>query len=161
MDLNRRFWSNDVQSIIRAEGHYGNALLTFSRDNEALPILRSVHEKRVALLGPRDRDSIGAANSIVLALTNLDRFAEARAVSRQNLTFAREDLGRNDDTWLRVAGAFSRAVLNDNECPAAELREMSKVMDDTSRAARLMLGATHPVARQLEIDLARVRARLS
>mmetsp|Transcript_26288 Transcript_26288/g.78913 ORF Transcript_26288/g.78913 Transcript_26288/m.78913 type:complete len:222 (+) Transcript_26288:3-668(+) len=156
--LSQRYWSHHQESVLHAQYDYANALLRFDRLDEGLCMLREIHEKRVALFGPEQRDSIGAANSLAIALVRLARFDEARAILKRQIPLARQ-LGGTQ--WVHAAGVFSRAVVEDDNCPTTELEEALTVMDDASRTARQTLGTAHPVAKALERDLGCIRARLT
>ena len=81
--------------------------------------------------------------------------------SRPLLPLTRRVLGANDDTTLRLAHSYAYAVMNYAAASRDELVFAEKLLEDTARRLRRVLGISHPGTANAEGDLAILRGRIA
>ena len=81
--------------------------------------------------------------------------------SRPLLPLTRRVLGANDDTTLRLAHSYAYAVMNYAAASRDELVFAEKLLEDTVRRFRRVLGTAHPSTPRAEADLATLRRRIA
>ena len=102
--------------------------------------------------------TITVASNYALALGKLERYAETKAVLRKMMPVAQRLLGENNYFTLKMRGLYATVLCADPGATLDDLRETLTTLEDTKRIARRVLGGTHPVTRDIESDLQKVRA---
>ena len=79
---------------------------------------------------------------------------------RRTLPVAKRVVGKNDETTLRMQWAYARALYEDPAATLDDLREAVTMLGETVRTARRALGGTHPLTRDIEVELRDAQAAL-
>ena len=122
---------------------------------------RDVYLGRVTLHGEEHIETLGAAVNYADALTSLERFEEAKALSRKATPVARRVLGENHEDTLRLKWIYATALCRDDGATLAELREAVNTLEEVERTARRVLGGSHPLTRTFEDHLRDTRVALA
>ena len=142
----------------------GNLAITYEalgQKERALPMRRDVYFGYVKILGEQHRDSIREATNYADTLLNLERFKEARSLTRKMMPVARRVLGENDATTLRIRWTYALALRLDSGSTLDDLREAVTTLEDTTRIARRVFGGAHPTTEELADELRDARAALA
>ena len=106
------------------------------------------------------RDSLKAATCYVSTLNDLNRFEEAKTLSRRSIPVARRTLGNSDHLTLQMKSNYAIALCKDDGATLDDLREAVTTLEETERTARRVLGSAHPVTMGIEHHLRKSRATL-
>ena len=131
---------------------------SLGREEEALQMRRDVYSGRLKLNGEEHKSTIRAALNYASSLTRLQCFEEAKTLLRQTMPVARRVIGENNDLTLRMRWIYAEALYLDTGATLDDLREAVTTLEETERTARRVLGGAHPVTRDIEDDLQKVRA---
>ena len=101
-----------------------------------------------------------AANNYADTLVNLERFEEAKSLSRKIVPVTRRVLEKHDDLVLRMRWNYAKALYNDPGATLDDLREAVTTGENTERIARRILGGAHPNVGSMEESLQQARATL-
>ena len=94
------------------------------------------------------------------SLFALQRFEEAKALSRQTMPVARRVLGESNDLTLIMRMNYARALYKDDDATLDDLREAVATLEDSERIARRVLGGAYPLTTGIEGALQNARAAL-
>ena len=95
------------------------------------------------------------------SLVELQRFEEARSLTRKMMPVARRVLGEGDNLTLRMRWNYAQTLYyRGDSATLDELREAVETLADSERIARRVFGGTHPITTGIERDLREARAAL-
>ena len=133
------------------------------RHEDAMRIRQGVYSGRLKLFGEEDEETLRAANNYALSLLKLQRYTEVKSLLRRTLPVARRVFEKNHITTLGMESIYAEALYSDPGAALDDLREAVNTLEDKERAARRILGGTHPLAvdfgRHLQKSRAALRAR--
>ena len=116
---------------------------------------------RVARLAPDVLEAVLVlANNYALSLLKLQRFEEAKSLLRKEIPVARRVLGEGNRLALKMRWIYAEALYKDGSATLDDLREAVTMLDDIARAARQVLGGSHPTTTGIEGELEDARAAL-
>ena len=95
-----------------------------------------------------------------MALSDLERFEEAKSMLRKSLPVARRVLGQDDYLTLRMRWFYARALYRADGATLDDLREAVNTLEETERTARRVLSGAHPHVEGMKEDLQSARAAL-
>ena len=98
---------------------------------------------------------------LAIAIGNLKRFEEAKALLRKSMPVARRVLRDSPDHTLRMRTIYASALYSAPDATLDDLREAVTTLEDTDRTARRVLGGAHPRTVNIERALQKVRAALA
>ena len=104
--------------------------------------------------------SVVLANNYALSLLKLQRFEEAKSLLRKEIPVARRVLGEGNRLALKMRWIYAEALYKDGSATLDDLREAVTMLDDIARAARQVLGGSHPTTTGIEGELEDARAAL-
>jgi hypothetical protein len=110
--------------------------------------------------GEEDVYTLRAANNLADVLLSLKRFEEARSLMRKATPVARRVFGQSHDVTFTMKKIHAEALYHDPGATHDDLREAVTILEELERAARRVLGSSHPRVRAIERSLARSRAAL-
>ena len=113
-------------------------------EERALSIRREVYIGHLRLYGENHRKTLLEANNLASLLIGLQRFKEVRSLLRKALPVARRLLGAEHEVTLSIREDFSGAILEDGDSSAEEKRKAVRMLEDTIRVMRRVLGTSHP-----------------
>ena len=93
----------------------------------------------------------------MVSLIELERFEEAKALSRKALPVARRVRGEEDRLTLKMRWTYAEALYRDTRATLDNLREALNTLEETTRSARRVLGSAHPTTLQMELSLRNAR----
>ena len=140
----------------------GNIAITYEslgRLEEALRLRRDSYSGFLKLHGDEHGSTLRAAHNYVGSLVVLNRFDEAKSLSRKLIPVARRVLGENEIT-LAMNLHYAMALYADDDATLDELREAVTTLEETERITRRVMGGAHPLAMQIELELRNARAAL-
>ncbi len=130
------------------------------RLDESHRMLRDVYFGRLKLHGEEHVSTILVANNYALSFLKLERFKEARSLTRQTMPVARRVLGENHEVTLRMRQAYAQLLCRDEGATLDDLREAVRTLEETERIARRVFGGAHPTTLRIESNLRSARATL-
>ena len=95
-----------------------------------------------------------------MALHDLERLTEAKALLRKTIPVARRLLGANDYITLTMKMNYAQDLYQDNGATLDDLREAVTTLEETERIARRVFGGAHPLTLAIEKYLQSARAAL-
>ena len=147
--------------ILTAQGNRAITYEMLGRLEDALEIKREVYIGRLKLSGKEDYDTIRESNNYADTLVRLERFEEAKSVLRKMMPAARRVLGENNEITLKMRAVYARSLYEDQAATLYDLRKAVTTLEETEETARRVLGAAHPTAMTIELDLRESREALS
>ena len=141
----------------------GNLAITYEalgRHEEAILIKRDVYYGNLRLNGNEHYDTIREAFNYANSLAGLQRFEEAKSLSRKTIPVARRVLGEAALITLSMRGIYAQSLYEDNGTTLDDLREAVATLEETERTARRVLGGAHPLTEVIEDHLHESRAVL-
>ena len=122
---------------------------------------REVYSGRLKLDGEEHERTLLAANNYAFSLMKLERFEEAKTLLRRMLPVARRVLGESDGLTLKLQSINAASLHRDPGATLDEIHEAMKVLEDTERTARRVLGGAHPLTTVIDRSLREARAALA
>ena len=94
------------------------------------------------------------------SLNELGRFEETKSLMRRQMPVAQRVLGEGHEITLKMRWVYAQSFYEDDGATLDDLREAVTTLEDTVRAARRVLGGTHPIVANIEHRLLKSRAAL-
>ncbi len=104
--------------------------------------------------------STATATAYAVALHDLERLTEAKALLRKTIPVARRVLGANDYITLMMKMNYSQDLYQDDGATLDDLSEAVTTLEESARTARRVFGGSHPVTAEIELSLRESRAVL-
>jgi hypothetical protein len=139
--------------ILAAKGNLAMKYQALGRHEEAARMMRDVYSGRLKLKGEADERTLGAAHNYAFSLINLQRFEEAKALSRKAMPVARCVFGESHELMLRMRCNYAQALYWDPAATEDDLREAVATFEDAGRIARRVFGGAHPLTVDIEEEL--------
>ena len=146
--------------MLYVQGNMACTYAVLGRHEEALSQRRHVYSRHLKLKGKENIDTLREADNYALSLIDLERFEEARLLSRRMMRVARRVLGASHNTTMRISRSYGKAIHRDAGATLDDLREAVTTLEDTARIARRVLGGAHPLTTDIEGNLQDARAAL-
>ena len=121
---------------------------------------QDVYSGRLKLDGEEDGHTLAEANNYAALLNQLERFEEAKTLLRKTIPVARRVLGERDGLVLKMRTIYARTLYSHNGAPLDDICEAVNTLEDVTRTARRIFGATHPITDSIERFLREARAAL-
>ena len=102
------------------------------------------------LKGDAHEETLREATSCAITLSNLHRYAEAKALLRKMIPVARRVLAESDDLQFRMRMACNRALCEDPAKTLDDLREAVSMLEEIEPTARRVLGGAHFIVEEIE-----------
>ena len=131
------------------------------RSEQAVRMRRDVYSGHLKLDGEEHEITCIAANNYADTLVNLERFEEAKSLSRKIVPVTRRVFGEGHRVTLITRKIYAKALYMDTGATLDDLREAVATMEDVERIARRVLGGAHPLTTANEGALRRARAALA
>ena len=122
---------------------------------------KTVYAGQVRLFGDLHEKTLDSALNLSITLVRADKAGESMAFSRPLIPMARRALGADHDACLRLAHSYAYAVTYCASASRDELIFAEKLLEDTVRRFRRVLGTAHPSTPRAEADLATLRRRIA
>ena len=148
------------RNVLNTQGNLAITYEALGQKERALPMRRDVYFGYVKILGKQDYDSIREATNYADTLLNLERFKEARSLTRKMMPVARRVLGENDAITLNMRWSYARALYEDTSAALADLREAVTTLEEMERIVRRKFGSAHPLTKKIEVSLEEAQAAL-
>ena len=111
---------------------------------------------RFGLERPRARAAYNYANTLV----KLERFEEAKSLTRKTIPVVRRVLGEGNEHTLKMRSLYAYSLYSNPGATLEDLREAVTTFEDIVRIARRVLGAAHPLTTGIEKQLQNARVVL-
>jgi hypothetical protein len=161
-DLSMRRRLGDSQgSILVRQGNLANTYSDLGRFEQALPLKRDVYLGTLKLEGEEHGETIREAIGYTSTLIDMQRHAEAKALSRKTTPVARRVLGETHKFTLLMRTNYARALYMDPDATLEDLCEAMETLEDLEATARRVLGGSHPLTTDIRRDLHKTRERRS
>ena len=131
------------------------------RFEEALRMRRDVYSGHLKLNGEQHEETLRAANNYAWGLRELQRFKEAKSLLRATIPVARRVLGPSNEVTLKLRRNCAEALYLNSSPTLDDRREAVTTLEDTTRIARRVFGASHPTTTGHEESLRDARAALA
>ena len=122
---------------------------------------RSVYAGRVLVSGEFHEKTLLSALNLSIALVKAGNASESKTFTRPLLPLARRALGADHHIPLRLAHSYAYAFMDCTNSSRDELIFAEKLLEDTARRLRRVLGISHPGTANAEGDLAILRRRIA
>ena len=93
-------------------------------------------------------------------LGDLERFEEAKSISRRSIPVAIRVLGENHDLTLKLKLLYAQLLYKDDGATLDDLHEAVAALEEIAPTARRVFGGAHPTTMWLEGSLVRARMAL-
>jgi tetratricopeptide (TPR) repeat protein len=148
-------------NILIANSNLASTYACLGRYEHASRMQREVYSGRVRLDGEEHKNTLIAANNYAASLIGLERYQEVKSLMRKMLPVARRVLGESHDVTLRMQWIYARPLYSDTNATLGELRAAVKTLEEAEGIARRVLGASNPLAGELETALQDSRTALA
>ena len=101
---------------------------------------------RFGLERPRARAAYNYANTLV----KLERFEEAKSLTRKTIPVVRRVLGEGNEHTLKMRSLYAYSLYSNPGATLEDLREAVTTFEDIVRTARRVFGAAHPLTTGIE-----------
>ena len=118
---------------------------------------QDTYSRWLKLKGDAHEETLREATSCAITLSNLHRYAEAKALLRKMIPVARRVLAESDDLQFRMRMACNRVLCEDPAKTLDDLREAVSMLEEIEPTARRVLGGAHPITAGIERDLQEAR----
>ena len=145
----RRIGVPDGQMLV-AQSNIANTYDLLGRFEEALSMRQDTYSRWLKLKGDAHEETLREATSCAITLSNLHRYAEAKALLRKMIPVARRVLAESDDLQFRMRMACNRALCEDPAKTLDDLREAVSMLEEIEPTARRVLGGAHPIVEDIE-----------
>ena len=147
--------------LLTAQNNLAISYEYIGRREQALLMRRDVYSGWLKLKGEESRDALMSANNYAASLIGLERYQEVKSLMRKMLPVARRVLGESHDVTLRMQWIYARPLYSDTNATLGELRAAVKTLEEAEGIARRVLGASNPLAGELETALQDSRTALA
>ena len=145
-DLATRLHLGDPEeSMLVVQSNLANTYAMLGQNEQALRMRRDVYSGYLKLLGEENEKTLLSANNYAADLRCLERFEEVKRLLRKLRPVARRALGDNDRLTLKMSWNYATALYMDDGATVDDLREAVTTLKETTRIARRVLGASHPL----------------
>ena len=149
------------ENILTVQQGIANSYESLGRNDDSLRMEKAIYASRVRLSGAFHEKTLISALNLSITLVRANKACESMAFSRPLLPMSRRALGADHEITLRFAHSYAYAACN---CAAASRDEVvfaDKLLEDTIRRFRRVLGTAHPSTSKAEGDLFYLRERLA
>ena len=160
MALLRRIGAPEY-NILAVQGNLACTYQRLGRLDEALSMKRDVYSGRLRLKGEEHEFTLISALNYSATLGDLQRFGEAKSLLRKTMPVARRVLGDSHDLTLTLKKVYAESLYEDDSATLDDLREAVTTLEDTTRIAQRVFGASHPNTTGHEGSLRKSRAALA
>ena len=123
------------------------------RVEPALEIYRDVYSGNLRLDGEEHEQTLRGAYNYAGSLSDLKRFEEAKSLFRRTIPVAQRVLGADNQLTIRMRKSYAAALHLNFAASLDGLRESVTTLEELAPTARRVLGGTHPVAVDIEVEL--------
>ena len=111
---------------------------------------------RFGLERPRARAAYNYANTLV----KLERFEEAKSLTRKTIPVVRRVLGEGNEHTLKMRSLYAYSLYSNPGATLEDLREAVTTLEETEMIARRVFGGAHPTTAGIEDQLRYAQAAL-
>ena len=113
----------------------------------------STYDKKVAMFGYDDGDTLNAALALAESLAKTGQCAEGISLMRETIPKARKYFGADSDIMLRLTSTLGNAICLNEASSLDDLAEAEKLFSDNLRKSTRLHGSNHPTTAQLAHQL--------
>ena len=146
--------------MLTVQANIVNTLEEVGRAEEAMLMRDDVYSGTLKLYGEEHKETLVEADNYALALSDLERFEEAKSLLLKTMPVAQRVLGESDHIVLGMRQNFALSLYQDLAATLDDIREAVKTLEETERTARRVLGGAHPLMYTIELCLRNARAAL-
>ena len=157
--MNQRLGASE-EDILVVRTNLANMYSTFGRHERAMRMRKDAYSGYLRLYGEHINTCLVAKN-YAMSLLDLQRYGEAKSVLSKTMPVVQRIRGRNDAKTLKMRWSYAMSLCADPAATLDDLREAVTTLEETSRAARRVLGGAHPLTVDIEGDLRNARAKLN
>ena len=121
---------------------------------------RDIYYGRVKLDGKEHGNTLLAGGNYASTLIDLQRFEEAKSLSRILIPAVRRVFGESHELTLRTRANYALALYQNAAATLDDRREAVSTLEDAERIARRVFGRAHPDTAAIEASLQKARAAL-
>ena len=159
LSMMRRLGASEYNLLV-VQGNLACTYEKLGRHDEALSLRREVYSARLKLDGEEYFETLAAANNYARSLNDVNRFEEARSLTRKLTPVARHVLGESRDLMFMIRWNYAEALYKDDNATLDNLREAVTTLEETTQTARRVLGGAHPLVKSIEDHLRNARTVL-
>jgi hypothetical protein len=148
-------------AILGVQGNLANTYRALGRFEEALQMRRDVYFELLRLYGVESEETLREAGNYANLLNQVKRFGEVKTLMRKILPVARRVLSESNELTLKMRWNCAMALYRDDRATPDDFREAVTTLEETTQAARRVLGGAHPVVASIENSLRNARALLA
>ncbi len=145
LSTKRRFGATE-RSMLVVQSNLPSTYGNLGQYEQALRMRREVYTRTLKIFGEGHTNTLLEANNYAVLLVSLKRYANARSHLRKTVPVARRVLGENNGITLSLREIYGRVLFEDPAATLDDLNEAVTMLEDTTRIARRVLGAAHPLA---------------
>jgi tetratricopeptide (TPR) repeat protein len=160
LSLKRRHGAPE-EAILITQTNLANTYGALGHFEKSRSMKRNVYSGYLKLYGEEHPRTLHAANNYAASLIHLQRIEEAKALLRKVIPVTRRVLGESDELMLRMRYGYAASIYFDAGATLDDLREAVTTLEDTTRIAQRVFGASHPTTTGHEESLQNARAALA
>ena len=153
----KRFHPRYPRAQLVCQNNIAGCMSSLGRHADAIVIYRAIYKTRLATYRNSDPDTISSMYNLSTSLVRWAEeerkpgwFAEARSLTREQIPVAQQVFGPTHEITLKLRATYADAIRCDMEnCSREEMMEAASVLTDVSRTALRVLGAEHPLTREI------------
>ena len=160
LSMLRRLGAPEIRMLV-VQNNLAITYHDLGRLEEANRILRDVYSGTLKLNGEEHERTLRAANNYAESLVKLKRFDEAKSLLCRTIPVARRVLSEGNELTITIKCHYSWSLYEDPGATLDDLREAVTTLEETTQAARRVLGGAHPVVASIENSLRNARGLLA
>ena len=151
---------NDMQALLNCKQNLAYACGKNGQVEEALSTRREVHSIAKAALGPLHVFTINSALNLACSLREVS-LAECMSLVRETMPIANRVFGADHEIPLRFVWTYGDCIIESDETKLSQddMLEAIVTLEEGFRRSRRVMGPQHPITRNLDGRLARVREK--
>ena len=157
--MKRRLGSRQYDMLV-VQTNLANTYDALGRREDALRMSRDVYSGHLRLDGEECRSTLLAGTNYANSLCILQRYAEAKSLLNKMIPVAQRVYRASNDQTFRMKGCYAHTLCKDPGATLGDVRAAVKMLEDTARTARRVLGGAHPTVEGIESCLRNARALL-
>ena len=148
-------------AILGVQGNLASTYSRLGRYEEALRLRRVVYSGTLRLSGEESEETLREAGNYANLLNQVKRFGEVKTLMCKTLPVARRVLSESNKLTLKMRWNYAMALYRDDGATLDDFREAATTLEETTQAARRVLGGAHPVVASIENSLYNARGLLA
>ena len=147
------------EALMLVRENLATCLCDNGRKDDAVAMLRMIYAKSLAL-GDSEENTFGRGLNLAISLKCMGSYTEAKSFLREQLPKARDALGAEDCTYIKLRATYAQTLYFDNGASRDDVVEASTILEELVSTTRRVLGPSHPLAQGIMKNMMEARMKL-